>query len=140
MNYMTDRVFIDSNVWIYAFKGDDPKRSEIALNYILTATDRLKPVISSQVINETCNVLKKAGKPEHELREIIKLMFSSCEFSEFTAETANIASQLRETMSVSFWDSHIIAAAVASNCAELITEDMQTGAIIQGLRIVNIFS
>ena len=42
-----------------------------------------------------------------------------------------MASQLRETLAVSYWDSLIIAAALEAGCATLYTEDMQHRQIIE---------
>lgn len=40
---------------------------------------------------------------------------------------------------VSFWDALILQAARQSGCVQLLTEDLQTGAVIGGVRIVNPF-
>jgi predicted nucleic acid-binding protein len=41
---------------------------------------------------------------------------------------------------LSFWDALIVQAALSGGCIELLTEDMQTGRAIAGLRIVNPFA
>jgi predicted nucleic acid-binding protein len=38
-----------------------------------------------------------------------------------------------------YWDSAIVAAALALGCRELYTEDMQNGLVINGLRLINPF-
>jgi predicted nucleic acid-binding protein len=52
---------------------------------------------------------------------------------------SGVASQLREDLSFSFWDSQIIACALTSGCGILVSEDMQDGQIIDGMAIKNIF-
>jgi predicted nucleic acid-binding protein len=41
---------------------------------------------------------------------------------------------------ISFWDALLIAAAESSNCVELITEDLNDGQIINGIKIKNPFN
>jgi predicted nucleic acid-binding protein len=40
---------------------------------------------------------------------------------------------------ISFWDALIVHAARDSGCVQLLTEDMQAGATIAGVRVVNPF-
>jgi predicted nucleic acid-binding protein len=137
---MTNRVFIDSNIWVYALSGQSEKREQKARAFINGITDA-RLIISYQVINETMCVLKKLGKNEAELRQFIDNLFDACEVVGFTKEAALLASEFRETMSVSYWDSQIIASAYLANCQTLISEDMQDGSIIRGnLSIKNIFN
>ncbi len=52
---MRDRVFLDTNILLYAFSAQDKKKHEIAKTLVLS-----EAVISVQVINEvTVNLLKK---------------------------------------------------------------------------------
>ncbi|MGQ0622235.1 MAG: PIN domain-containing protein [Panacagrimonas sp.] len=50
------------------------------------------------------------------------------------------ASLLRETASISYWDSLIIAAALHAGCTLLYSEDLQHGQVFEGsLTVVNPF-
>jgi len=40
---------------------------------------------------------------------------------------------------ISFWDALILAAAASARCSYLLSEDMQDGTAIRGIRIVNPF-
>jgi predicted nucleic acid-binding protein len=40
---------------------------------------------------------------------------------------------------ISFWDALLIASAESSNCVELMTEDLNDGQIINGIKITNPF-
>jgi predicted nucleic acid-binding protein len=137
---VTNRLFIDSNIWVYALSGQREEREQKARAFINGITG-FRPVISYQVINETMRVLKKLGKSEAELWQLIDGLFDICEVAGFTKETVLFASELRETMSVSYWDSQIVASAYLANCSTLISEDMQNGSLIRGsLTIKNIFN
>jgi predicted nucleic acid-binding protein len=137
---MTNRLFIDSNIWVYALSGQSEEREQRARAFI-NGIIGSRPVISYQVINESMRVLKKLGKSEAELRQLIDSLFDTCEVAGFTKEVVLFASELRETMSVSYWDSQIVASAYLANCSTLISEDMQDGSLVRGkLAIKNIFN
>jgi predicted nucleic acid-binding protein len=138
---MTNSLFIDSNIWVYALSGQSEEREQKARAFINNVVTDSRPVISYQVVNETMRVLKKLGKSETELRLLINSLFDACEVVGFTKESALLASELRETISVSYWDSQIVASAYLANCRVLISEDMHDGSLIRGtLLIKNIFS
>jgi predicted nucleic acid-binding protein len=141
MRVMTNRLFIDSNIWVYALSGQNEAREQKARAFINDVITDSRPIISYQVINESMRVLKKLGKSEAELRQFIDSLFDTCEVVGFTKEVALLASELRETMSVSYWDSQIIASAYLANCQALISEDLQDGSLIRGsLTIKNILN
>jgi uncharacterized repeat protein (TIGR02543 family) len=133
------RCFVDSNIWVYSFARDDDPRGAAAKEFIGSASASTIFFISYQVINETIRVLKKCGFTEQELRQIIDSMFAICEICAFTKASAYLASDLRETMPVSYWDSHIVANALLAGCNTLVSEDFQNNAFIRGIQVKNIF-
>lgn len=130
--------FIDSNVWIYALTiQDDPTKTHQAHHLINTQTTI---AVSTQVINEVCvNLLKKAAFTEAELRDIADDFFVQCNVMEFDQNIIRNASFLREGHHLSFWDSLIVASALASGATVLYSEDMHDGLIIEGITILNPF-
>ncbi len=58
---------------------------------------------------------------------------------DITPKVFELALDLCGTHTLSYWDSAIIAAAALSGCDEILTEDMQHGAIIAGVRLRNPF-
>lgn len=60
---MSDKVFIDSNVWLYAFMDGDSLKHSRAVELI----SQPEVTLSTQVINEVCaNLIRKAAK--HSIR------------------------------------------------------------------------
>ncbi len=49
------------------------------------------------------------------------------------------AAQLSQRHQISYWDAAIVAAAVRSGAQELITEDLNAGQVIEGVRVMNPF-
>ena len=56
-----------------------------------------------------------------------------------TLDVLMTALDIKQRLRLSYWDSAIIAAALALGCRELYTEDMQDGLTVDGLRLVNPF-
>jgi predicted nucleic acid-binding protein len=137
---MSGKVFLDSNVWLYTLLTSaqaDP-RSVLANALIGNCT---RPVVSTQVIREvSVNLLKKSALTEDRHRLLIADWYASCEVIEEHQHQFIQASYLREKLSISYWDSLIVAAALCAGCEVLYTEDLQHGQVIEGqVRVVNPF-
>ncbi len=130
--------FFDSNVWLYAlFTAGDPAKQAIAQGLIR----QQHPIVSTQVINEVCFVLRRRDSwNETQILGLIKSFY--LDYTIITHEQSILldACRLRQRYSVSFWDSLIIACALHSKANVLYSEDMQDGLVIDGvLPIVNPF-
>jgi predicted nucleic acid-binding protein len=134
---MNDRVFIDSNILIYAYSEEERKR-EKALDIIKTN----ESVISIQVINEFVNVVKKKFNKEND--EILEALHEIEEqlviWDNLNLHLTKKAINLSEKYQYSYYDCLIIAAALEAKCSILYTEDMHHNHLIEGkLRITNPF-
>ena len=137
---MATKFFIDSNIWIYLFAGEDKRKCSAVKHFIEECSvNGVVFIVSYQVINEVSTVLKKQYFAETEIRFIIETMLEICIVQDFSKDLLLSASVLREKYSFSFWDSLIIASAIYSGCSKLISEDMQNGQKIGEVIINNIF-
>ena len=136
---MTDRIFIDSNIWLYLFLKDSDEKYRISEKYFLENFDNSILFITFQVINEVSNILIKKHFSENIVKENIERMYRICTIQDISKEIVFDASELRETYSVSFWDSIIISSAIKSNCNILASEDLQDGLKIKNTVIKNIY-
>jgi len=135
---MTEKSFVDSNIWVYFFTNDDPVRQTIADEWIIGT--KLK-FVSWQVINETCaTLIHKKGKDETFIRTVITRICNMSNVVDFNVSLLESASRLRARYSTSYWDSLIVAAALAAGCSTLFSEDMQHGQKFNGMVIRNIFA
>jgi len=137
---MMNKLFIDSNVWVYLFVNENNKKSKAAEQFILNNESNSILVISYQVINEVSRILIKNNFSELTIQNIIKKLTTSCVVQNFSENTIFLASQFRQQYSISFWDSHILACAVTANCNLLVSEDMQDGFTVNKTTIKNIFN
>jgi predicted nucleic acid-binding protein len=136
---------VDSNLWLYALlptpstdqTGEAQKKTQA-----ITLLGVMTPIISTQVINEVCSVMRRKAKfNEHQTQELLQTFRGSCEIVELSYSTLLRASHLRSRYNFSFWDGLIVASALEANASILYSEDMQTGLVVEGqLTIVNPFA
>jgi predicted nucleic acid-binding protein len=132
------RVFIDTNVFIYLYSEDEYMKQQIAQK----AVTKYECVISTQVLNEFSNVcIKRLNKKTDEVEAAIDEMAEHCFVATLEKEDIKQAVRLHEKFGYNYYDCLMIASALKSNCAYLLTEDLADGQTIEGkLTIVNIFS
>ena len=138
---MIEKIFVDSNIWIYLFTSNEVGKNTIARNFIAENTlNNNILVISYQVLNEVAAVLKIKKKfSEVKIKFIIETMMNLCVIQDFTRNILLKASALRGEHTFSYWDSLIVATALEAHCKKLSSEDMQHGQAISDLVIQNIF-
>jgi predicted nucleic acid-binding protein len=131
--------FIDSNVLVYAEAVDEPKKQSLALALLRRLRLDGSGVISTQVLQEYCNVgLRKLGLNVAHLRLQIR-SHEQFEVVQVTPAIIHVALDLHQTRSISFYDALILQAAITSGCDTLYSEDLNAGEIINGVKIVNPF-
>ena len=131
---MSDRFFVDSNIWLYAFMDDRSGKGVAALELI----DGPGMFLSTQVLNEVCNnLIRKAGYTELEIQQTIANFRTRYPIIDVTPEIILQASLLRDSYRFSYWDSVVIATAIDARCTIVYSEDMQDGQRIGNLTIRN---
>jgi len=131
--------FIDTNVWLYAFiQTQDQDKSLIAKTTIQNG----EIVVSTQVINEVCvNLIKKARFDEESIRRLIESFYSKYNVAAIDKATLTEASELRDRYRFSYWDSLIVACALAEGATVVYSEDMHSGLVVENrLQIINPFT
>jgi predicted nucleic acid-binding protein len=137
---MTDKIFVDTNVWVYLYLHDDEEKYKIAEEYLLGNNQNAVFIITWQIINEVSNTLLRYKYTESEIRKYIEQLFKVCTIQDFTKEIVLTASSLREKYSFSFWDSIVVGSALFAECNILVSEDMQNGLKVEEKLIIkNIF-
>lgn len=134
--------FIDSNIWLYHLMIDpiansalESKKRTLAINLI----NDVNGIVSTQVINEVCSVLKrKAAFTESQIKQVIESFYNRVAVVELNRQILIHATQLRTSYGFSFWDGLIIASALSVNADVIYSEDMQDSLLIEGkITIIN---
>ena len=137
---MATRSLIDTNVLVYAEASDAPLKQRTALTLLKGLYEEGLGVLSTQVLQEYCNVaLKKLKLPAHYVRSQLDL-YEQFEVVQVTPAIIRVGLDLHQTRSVSFFDAIVLASAHASGCNVIWTEDMNAGEVVNGVRISNPFA
>ena len=139
---MSDRFFLDTNIFAYTLDLAAPAKAQISERLIQTAIQSRKGVISYQVVQEFFSVAFGKFRPPmpaadayaffvSPLRPLQKVPFSQALLFQAIA--------LREKHSIPWYDALILAAAIESECKILYSEDFQHGRKVEGVKIVNPF-
>ncbi len=133
------RVFFDTNILVYADDSKYPVKQKKAADLIEQHFRQRTGVISVQVLQEYfVAVLGKlqldAGLAKRKIE-----VYAKFHVSEPTVNNVLGAIDLHRLHGISFWDALIVQSAKQSGCGVLLTEDMQHGHAIDGVRIVNPF-
>jgi predicted nucleic acid-binding protein len=138
---MPGKVFVDTNILIYAHDRDAGKKHTLANSLIRKIWQTENGVISTQVIQEFyINVTRKIPNPlpRTKVRALLANYFT-WQVEVNGPGTILLASEIEERYALSFWDSLIVAAASQANVEKILTEDLQSGQVIEGILIENLF-
>jgi len=137
---MRDKVFVDSNVFIYAKIKSQDAEKHIGAQSLLRSLDR-QVIISVQVLNEFYNTLVRIGVDDATIQSFLKQIMQSTLTQSINKSTVELCWEMRNRYHYSYYDSLILASAVESRCTILYSEDMQNGQVIEkNLKIVNPFT
>jgi predicted nucleic acid-binding protein len=97
--------------------------------------------VSVQVLNEFVQVCRrKADLSWDEILRSLQTIKDLCGRAvPITMETHELAVDISRRYRFHIYDSLIVAAAIEARCARLLTEDLQHGQVVEGLRIENPF-
>lgn len=130
MNFMNDKVFIDTNLFVYAKLDDDhntEKREQLE-EFFKATTNEI--IISTRVINEFYSAMLKNKVSDEDIQEMINQILIDVEVSIVLVSTIKLAWELKKKYKLSFWDSLIVSAALESGCEMLYSEDLQHNQLI----------
>lgn len=139
---MSVECFIDTNVFIYQIEAQDDFKYTIANRIIGEAIATSNACISYQVVQECLNTIyRKAEIPLDgaQTRDYLHSVLAPLCRVYASTPLYERAIDVRERWRFSFYDSLIVAAALAAGCTRLYSEDLQHGQKIERLTIENPF-
>jgi predicted nucleic acid-binding protein len=142
MSSERDRVFLDTNIFVYTFDSSSPRKRERARKLVTQALESRSGVISYQVVQEFLNVatrkFTKPMTPSEAQVYLSRVLMPLCEVFPDASLYSHALSIADET-GLSFYDSLILSSASAADCPVLLSADLQHGRTIRGVQIRNPF-
>jgi predicted nucleic acid-binding protein len=127
---MSGRVFLDTNIFVYANDHTAPRKQSIALDLIRDATIESTGVISYQVVKEFFNVVlvKSPCKMPHDDAQLyLEIVFRPLLAVPSSLALISDAIHIQGRYRLSWYDSLIVSAAQDAGCTLLYSEDLQHG-------------
>ncbi len=136
---MSELVFVDSNIFLYALDTADRNKQALAKSWRTALWKSHRGRVSFQVLQEfyVKAAQKWPSKLETARAEVRDLLaWHPIVINAVVLETAW---RLQDRYHLSFWDSLIASAAKACSCSYLLTEDLQSDQNLDGVIVVNPF-
>lgn len=139
---MSGRFFLDTNIFVYSFDTNSPKKAVQSTKLIRRAIETRGGIVSYQVVQEFFNVaLRRFAKPmssadaEQYLSTTFRPLLSVHSSPALYVEALRIGARFR----LAWYDSLIVASAIEGQCNVLYSEDLQDGQQIGSVTISNPF-
>jgi predicted nucleic acid-binding protein len=135
-SFMKDKVFVDTNVFVYAYSDDDILKhllqNELAEDFV---------IVSTQILNEFYSVMSKSKLSHQEIANYVKEIAKQTYVKSVTIESVELCLRIKEKYHFSWWDSLVLTSALENECSVLYSEDLQHKQIIESsLKIINPFA
>jgi predicted nucleic acid-binding protein len=134
-------LFVDTNVLVYARDSADPDKHARATEWIARLWRSGEGRVSFQVLQEyyvtTTRKLIPGLRPQEARADVED--FLAWQPVPVGGPALRLAWSIQDRFGLSFWDALVAAAAHIAGCDVLLTEDLQHGADLDGLRVVDPF-
>jgi predicted nucleic acid-binding protein len=139
---MTGPCFVDANVFVYARDARDADKQTRAIEWIALLWRERSGRTSVQVLSEYYAVATRKLVPRipgEEAWEDVRELFA---WGPHAADEMLLrrAREIEQRWHLSWWDSMIVAAAQLQDCALLLSEDFQDGAVFGGVTVRSPFT
>ena len=117
----------------------DPAKQHAARHWRAELWKSRRGRVSFQVLGELyVNAVRKKPEAREEARAEVRDLLA---WSPVIADAALLEQgwKIQDRYRLSYWDALIVAAAKASACRYLLTEDLQSGQAVDGIEVVNPF-
>ena len=132
--------FLDSNVILYLFDDVDDRKRAIAHDIVERSIRDRTGIISFHVVQEVLNVLTRklevaSGDAQRVLDDVLVPLWEIGPSLALYQDALRIHARYR----YGFYDAQIVAAAIGRGCERILTEDLQDGQSVGGVKIVDPF-
>ena len=132
--------FLDTNILLYSISQNpsEANKRDRAIELLCDDSAALSIQVLQEFYVQATRVSRRDPIP-HELAVGLIEAWTRFRIQDMTLCVLNEALRIRKTFGFSFWDSAIVAAALATGCDRVYTEDLNHGQVVEGLLIVNPF-
>jgi predicted nucleic acid-binding protein len=137
---LAERVFIDTNVFVYADDDRDRAKQTRARGLLAELLPAGRAVVSTQVLSEYFVVATKKLALAPELARKRVEVLARLDVVVVVPEVVLGAIDLHRLHKLSFWDALVLRCAAVAGCARLLSEDLNGSQVVDGVRVENPFA
>ena len=139
---MTGPVFVDTNILVYRHDSSEAAKQSRADDWHTFLWRRRLGRLSFQVLQELYATLTRARGPGLDRAAARDIVTNYLQWQPIQIDAGMLrrAWLHEERYGLSWWDALIVAAAQAAECPILLTEDLQHGQDLDGVRVVDPFA
>lgn len=138
---MTAPCFVDANILVYSRDPSEPIKFEVARTLMRRLSSDRRGRTSIQALNEfyTVRTRKLSERVSQEVAWADVEELLEWDPLPVSAQVITRGRSVEARYKLSWWDCLIVASAQQQGCSILYTEDLQNGAMFDGLRVSNPF-
>ena len=139
---MTARIFVDTNVFVYAKQAGEPTKQPLAARWLERLWEEQNGRCSVQVLNEYYTTMTRKIKPAlapGEAWDDVRSLFA-WNPQPMDLELLQRGREIEQRYLLGWWDNLIVAAAQLQSCVLLLTEDLQDRSVFGGVTVRNPFA
>jgi predicted nucleic acid-binding protein len=134
-------VFVDTNILVYTRDAAAVRKQAAAVEWLQRLWVERRCRTSMQVLGEYYTTvtrrLRPGMKPDDAWADV--LTFLTWKPQPIDGDVLRRAREIERRHRLSWWDSTIVASALLQDCTLLLTEDLQHGMVIDGVKILDPF-
>jgi predicted nucleic acid-binding protein len=138
---MDDKIFVDTNVLVYARDSTEPQKQKQALAWMSylwkTRTGRLSFQVLQEFYLTVTQKLDPGLEPER-ARQDVRLLFSWLPI-QTDPRIIETAWYVQDRHRLSWWDALVVSAARLAGCRYILSEDFKSGQELVETKIINPF-
>ena len=126
------KIALDTNILVYCHSNAEPEKQETATSFF-----ELHPIISTQVLSEYINVIKRNLKlTKDEIMDVCLLNIELCILQPVSLTTLKYARKLLDKYDFQLFDSIVVASALEADCHILYSEDLHHGLMVENRMVI----
>ena len=135
------KVFVDTNILVYAHDTSSGDKHTISKKMILDLWKSQKGCISTQILQEFYVTITRKVKNPLDKNIASALIYDLGKWTIHRPDIDDIlnAITIQEKYKLSIWDSLIINSALYTKCDILLSEDLNNNQLYEGIKLINPF-
>lgn len=139
MKSTTALILVDTNIILYSLDRVQAVKRARCAAWLSALTAANSMTVSPQVCNETRSAAERKLKLPREQAQAAALALLPWCHAPLGPDEVRAALNIEARWNTSWWDSVLLASAVAAGCTHFLTEDKQSAPVIEGVKIIDPF-